>query len=47
MEDLRDLVERHYSLDVISDRVAGLYRSLVRDGVQDEARDGYHAGAGG
>jgi glycosyltransferase involved in cell wall biosynthesis len=33
----RDLVERHYSLDVISDRVAGLYRSLVRDGVQARA----------
>jgi glycosyltransferase involved in cell wall biosynthesis len=39
----RDLVERNYSLDVISDRVAGLYRSLVQEGV----RDGYHAGAGG
>jgi glycosyltransferase involved in cell wall biosynthesis len=38
----RDLVERNYSLDVISDRVAGLYRSLVLDGVLD----GYHAGAG-
>jgi glycosyltransferase involved in cell wall biosynthesis len=53
----RDLVERHYSLDVISDRVAGLYRSLIQDGaiqdgaVQDGAvRDGMHtdshAGAG-
>jgi glycosyltransferase involved in cell wall biosynthesis len=28
----RDLVERQYSLDVISDRVAGLYRSLVQAG---------------
>ena len=36
----RDLVERNYSLDVISDRVAGLYRSLVPDG----ALDGYHPG---
>ena len=31
----RDLVERHYSLDVISDRVADLYRSLVWDRVWD------------
>ena len=33
----RDLVERNYSLDVISDRVAGLYRALVRDGLQARA----------
>ena len=41
----RDLVERHYSLDVISDRVAGLYRSLIQDGaIQDGAvQDGMHA----
>jgi len=33
--DARDLVERHYSLDVISDRVANLYRSLVREAVRN------------